>query len=131
MCRPADWVVSAVGGAASCRGLPGGVSPTRSDPLESTPVVGDDARAPSGPASDGAVLDASLPAHADADPCPLGVAGFALTTLLLSFANADIVKEGGAITLVLGLAAFYGGIAQFVAGVFEFRRNNTFGATAF
>jgi succinate-acetate transporter protein len=66
-----------------------------------------------------------------ADPAPLGLAGFALTTLLLSFANAGIVKEAGAITLVLGLAAFYGGLAQFAAGLFEFRRGNTFGATAF
>jgi uncharacterized protein len=66
-----------------------------------------------------------------ADPAPLGLAGFAMTTLLLSFGNADIVKESGAITLVLGLAAFYGGIAQLLAGMWEFRRGNTFGATAF
>ncbi len=66
-----------------------------------------------------------------ADPAPLGLAGFALTTLLLSFGNANIVKESGGITVVLGLAAFYGGLAQFVAGMFEFRRGNTFGATAF
>jgi succinate-acetate transporter protein len=66
-----------------------------------------------------------------ADPAPLGLAGFAMTTIVLSFANANIIKETGAITLVLGLAAFYGGIAQFAAGLFEFRRGNTFGATAF
>ncbi|MGH3415557.1 MAG: acetate uptake transporter [Actinocrinis sp.] len=66
-----------------------------------------------------------------ADPAPLGLAGFAMTTLLLSFGNANLVKETGAITVVLGMAAFYGGLAQFAAGLFEFRRGNTFGATAF
>ncbi|MFI1168085.1 acetate uptake transporter [Streptomyces sp. NPDC020801] len=66
-----------------------------------------------------------------ADPAPLGLAGFALTTLMLSVINTNLLKETGAIILVLGLAAFYGGLAQFVAGVFEFRRGNTFGATAF
>lgn len=66
-----------------------------------------------------------------ADPAPLGLAGFGLTTLLLSFGNAGINKETGAAVLVLGLAAFYGGLAQFAAGLFEFKRGNTFGATAF
>jgi uncharacterized protein len=65
------------------------------------------------------------------DPAPLGLSGFALTTLVLSVSNAGLVKEAGAGVLVLGLAAFYGGLAQFVAGVVEFRRGNTFGATAF
>lgn len=68
---------------------------------------------------------------AKADPAPLGLAGFALTTLLLSLINTGLLKETGSIILVLGLAAFYGGLAQFVAGLFEFRRGNTFGATAF
>lgn len=66
-----------------------------------------------------------------ADPGPLGLAGFAMTTLVLSFINAGIIKEAGAITVVLGLALFYGGLAQFAAGLWEFRRGNTFGATAF
>jgi succinate-acetate transporter protein len=66
-----------------------------------------------------------------ADPAPLGLAGFAMTTLALSFANANIIKETGGITVVLGLAAFYGGLAQLLAGMWEFRRGNTFGATAF
>ncbi|KUN09590.1 hypothetical protein AQI95_04535 [Streptomyces yokosukanensis] len=65
------------------------------------------------------------------DPAPLGLAGFALTTLLLSIVNTNLLKEGAAIIPVLGLAAFYGGLAQFAAGLFEFRRGNTFGATAF
>lgn len=66
-----------------------------------------------------------------ADPAPLGLAGFALTTLLLSFVNANIIAEKEAITFVLGAAAFYGGLAQLLAGMWEFRRGNTFGATAF
>lgn len=66
-----------------------------------------------------------------ADPAPLGLAGFAFTTLLLSFGNANIIAEKGAIVIVLGAAAFYGGLAQLLAGMWEFRRGNTFGATAF
>ncbi len=66
-----------------------------------------------------------------ADPAPLGLAGFALTTLLLSFGNANIITEKGAIVIVLGAAAFYGGLAQLLAGMWEFKRGNTFGATAF
>jgi uncharacterized protein len=66
-----------------------------------------------------------------ADPAPLGLAGFAMTTLVLSFGNANIIKETGGIAVVLGLAAFYGGLAQFLAGMWEFKRGNTFGATAF
>ncbi|MFD4612998.1 acetate uptake transporter [Streptomyces sp. NPDC058451] len=66
-----------------------------------------------------------------ADPAPLGLAGFAMTTILLSILNTNLLTEPGAIFPVLGLAAFYGGLAQFVAGLFEFRRGNTFGATVF
>ncbi|MFH9983752.1 acetate uptake transporter [Streptomyces sp. NPDC017179] len=66
-----------------------------------------------------------------ADPAPLGLAGFAMPTILLSIINTNLLKEPGAIFPVLALAAFYGGLAQFVAGLFEFRRGNTFGATVF
>lgn len=66
-----------------------------------------------------------------ADPAPLGLAAFALTTLLISFGNANIIKETGAEVFVLGAAAFYGGLAQLLAGMWEFKRGNTFGATAF
>jgi uncharacterized protein len=66
-----------------------------------------------------------------ADPAPLGLAGFAMTTMALSFANAGIIKEAGGAAIILALALFYGGIAQFAAGLWEFRRGNTFGATAF
>jgi succinate-acetate transporter protein len=65
-----------------------------------------------------------------ADPAPLGLAAFALTTFVLSFFNAGIVNAGGE-PVVLGLALAYGGFAQLLAGMWEFRNNNTFGATAF
>lgn len=66
------------------------------------------------------------------DPAPLGLSGFALTTFVLSASNAGFIvpfNKGGA--MVLGLALFYGGLAQLCAGMWEFRRDNTFGATAF
>ena len=65
-----------------------------------------------------------------ADPAPLGLAAFALTTFVLSFFNAGIVNSSGE-PVVLGLALAYGGVAQLLAGMWEFRNNNTFGATAF
>jgi len=65
-----------------------------------------------------------------ADPAPLGLAGFAMTTFVLSMFNADIVNTAGE-PVVLGLALAYGGIAQLLAGMWEFRTGNTFGATAF
>src|ERR1700740_555630 len=65
-----------------------------------------------------------------ADPGPLGLAGFALTTFVLSMFNAGLVSKAGE-PVVLGLALAYGGIAQFAAGMWEFRTGNTFGAVAF
>jgi succinate-acetate transporter protein len=65
-----------------------------------------------------------------ADPGPLGLAAFALTTFVLSMFNADLVSKGGE-PVVLGLALAYGGIAQLLAGMWEFRTGNTFGAVAF
>ena len=64
-----------------------------------------------------------------ADPGPLGLAGFAMTTLVLSTYNADLIHTGSGV--VLGLALFYGGIAQLLAGMWEFVKGNTFGAVAF
>src|SRR6266511_766700 len=64
-----------------------------------------------------------------ADPAPLGLAGFALTTFVLSMFNAGLVGEAGE-PVVLGLALAYGGGAQLLAGMWEFRKGNTFGATA-
>src|SRR6266487_6609385 len=65
-----------------------------------------------------------------ADPAPLGLAGFALTTFVLSMFNAGLVAKEGE-PVVVGLALAYGGLAQFLAGMWEFRKGNTFGATAF
>ena len=69
-------------------------------------------------------------AHTVADPAPLGLAGFALTTFVLSAVNAGWIPKAGE-PVVLGPAAAYGGVAQLCAGMWEFRRKNTFGATAF
>jgi succinate-acetate transporter protein len=65
-----------------------------------------------------------------ADPAPLGLAGFAMTTFVLSMFNANLVAPAGE-PVVLGLALAYGGIAQLLAGMWEFRTGNTFGAVAF
>jgi len=65
-----------------------------------------------------------------ADPGPLGLAAFALTTFVLSMFNADLVDKGGE-PIVFGLALAYGGLAQVLAGMWEFRTGNTFGAVAF
>jgi uncharacterized protein len=65
-----------------------------------------------------------------ADPAPLGLAAFGLTTFVLSVVNAGLIPKP-AEPVVLGVAFAYGGLAQFCAGMWEFQRNNTFGATAF
>lgn len=65
-----------------------------------------------------------------ADPGPLGLAGFGVTTVILSLINAGVISVG-ALGVVLGLALAYGGGAQLLAGMWEFRKGNTFGATAF
>jgi uncharacterized protein len=72
-----------------------------------------------------------------ADPGPLGLAAFAGTTFMLSLVNAGLVgvqhlaPGGGLLPMVAALALAYGGIAQLVAGLWEFRTGNTFGAVAF
>lgn len=65
-----------------------------------------------------------------ADPGPLGLAGFAMTTFVLSMFNAGLIAKAGE-PVVLGLAVAYGGFAQLLAGMWEFRTGNTFGAVAF
>jgi uncharacterized protein len=62
-----------------------------------------------------------------ADPAPLGLAGFALTTFLLSGHNASFIPD----LIWVAPAIFYGGLAQLSAGMWEFRNRNVFGATAF
>src|SRR5437660_7007873 len=71
-----------------------------------------------------------------ADPGPLGLAAFAGTTFMLSMINTGLVGThrvpgGGLLPMVAALALAYGGIAQFAAGIWEFRTGNTFGAVAF
>lgn len=65
-----------------------------------------------------------------ADPGPLGLGAFALTTFVLSMFNAELVSRAGE-PVVLALALAYGGLAQLLAGMWEFRTGNTFGAVAF
>jgi succinate-acetate transporter protein len=81
---------------------------------------------------DRTVQPATVPAPVSsiADPAPLGLAAFALTTLLLSAKNTDWMSHATG-SAWLGYAFAYGGLAQFAAGMWEFRRGNTFGATAF
>src|SRR5438876_4483352 len=62
-----------------------------------------------------------------ADPAPLGLAAFALTTFMLSGHNANFIPD----IFWVGLALFYGGTVQLLAGMWEFRNRNVFGATAF
>ena len=71
-----------------------------------------------------------------ADPAPLGLAAFALTTFVFSLVNAGIIPAGeppeqSIVNLYLPLALFYGGLAQLLAGMLEFRTGNTFGLTGF
>ncbi len=68
-----------------------------------------------------------------ANPAPLGLSAFALTTFVLSSINAGFIvpSVGVGTNIVVGLALFYGGLAQLLAGMWEFKAGNTFGATAF
>jgi uncharacterized protein len=78
-----------------------------------------------------ATHDTPLPkASPIADPAPLGLAAFALTTFVLSCVNAHWLPTTVE-PVVFGLALAYGGIGQFAAGIWEFAKGNTFGATAF
>jgi succinate-acetate transporter protein len=63
-----------------------------------------------------------------ANPAPLGLMGFGMTTVLLNIHNAGLFPLGA---MVLAMGIFYGGIAQIIAGILEYRRGNTFGLTAF
>src|SRR5213595_2413407 len=74
-----------------------------------------------------AVTEVERPAFMPADPAPLGLAAFALTTFLLSGHNASFIQDG----IWVGAALFYGGLIQLFAGMWEFRNRNVFGATAF
>ena len=63
-----------------------------------------------------------------ANPAPLGLFGFGLTTILLNLHNAGIYEMN---SMILAMGLFYGGIAQIIAGIMESKKNNTFGMTAF
>ena len=87
------------------------------------PTAGEHARAAS-------VGEIAREGWSPADPGPLGLAAFALTTFVLSMFNSGLVSSAGE-PVVLGLALAYGGLAQLLAGMWEFRTGNTFGAVAF
>jgi len=63
-----------------------------------------------------------------ANPAPLGLMAFGMTTVLLNIHNAGFYEMN---TMILAMGIFYGGLAQVVAGIMEWRKNNTFGLTAF
>ncbi len=65
-----------------------------------------------------------------ANPAPLGLAAFGLTTLILNVINAEIISEES-IGMVLPMGLFYGGLCQLLVGMWEAKKNNTFGMTAF
>jgi succinate-acetate transporter protein len=63
-----------------------------------------------------------------ANPAPLGLCAFGMTTVLLNFHNAGFIEIN---SMILSMGIFYGGLAQVIAGVIEARKNNVFGLTAF
>jgi hypothetical protein len=63
-----------------------------------------------------------------ANPAPLGLLGFGLTTVLLNMANANLFPLHW---MILSMGLFYGGLAQIIAGAMEFKKGNTFGMVAF
>jgi uncharacterized protein len=63
-----------------------------------------------------------------ANPAPLGLMGFGMTTILLNLANVGLF---GINSIIVAMGIFYGGLAQIIAGVMEFRKGNTFGTLAF
>jgi len=79
---------------------------------------------------DRTVQPTAAPPSGIADPAPLGLAAFATTTFLLSAANANWMGAASGAAF-LGYAFAYGGLIQLLAGMWEFRNRNVFGATAF
>jgi succinate-acetate transporter protein len=76
---------------------------------------------------EGNVIAAAL-RDTTANPAPLGLMAFGLTTVLLNLHNAGFY---GMSSMILSMGIFYGGIAQVIAGIMEWKKNNTFGMTAF
>jgi succinate-acetate transporter protein len=75
--------------------------------------------------SEGIMSDVKL-----ANPAALGLGGFALTTFILNIVNTGLISREN-LGMVLPVGIFYGGLAQFCAGMWEFKRGDTFGATCF
>jgi len=65
-----------------------------------------------------------------ANPAPLGLMGFGMTTVLLNLVNAELLDASNA-AMIFSMGIFYGGVAQILAGMWEMKKGNTFGATAF
>jgi len=63
-----------------------------------------------------------------ANPAPLGLLGFGMTTVMLNLHNADLMPLG---SVVLSLGIFYGGLGQLLVGMLEWKKGNTFGTAAF
>jgi len=73
-------------------------------------------------------IDTLILKDTTANPAPLGLLGFGLTTVLLNIHNAGYYELN---SMILAMGIFYGGLAQIIAGIMEWRKNNTFGTTAF
>lgn len=71
---------------------------------------------------------ASVVTDGIANPAPLGLFGFGMTTVLLNIHNAGFFEMN---SMIFGMGIFYGGLAQVIAGIIEAKKNNTFGLTAF
>jgi succinate-acetate transporter protein len=67
-------------------------------------------------------------ADTTANPAPLGLLGFGMTTVLLNLKNAGVIEMSA---MILAMGVFYGGLAQVIAGILEWKKANTFGTTAF
>src|SRR5690349_2632344 len=102
----------------------------RRPPMEAASIRGDSGRDVVAGRAAAERAPIEQPPPVTANPAPLGLAAFALTTFVLSMFNAGLVSDKG-VPIVLGLALAYGGIAQLLAGMWEFRTGNTFGAVAF
>jgi succinate-acetate transporter protein len=73
-------------------------------------------------------IDTLILKDTTANPAPLGLLGFGLTTVLLNIHNAGYYELN---SMILAMGIFYGGLAQIIAGIMEWKKNNTFGTTAF
>lgn len=74
------------------------------------------------------VISATAIKDTTSNPAPLGLLGFGMTTVLLNLHNAGLFPID---TMILGMGIFYGGLAQIIAGIMEWKKGNTFGTTAF